>query len=104
MTAVLELFSMQNVSKAMLIWAILLAASVGIMIAMGVMAGNDMTVLMTFMMILTTLVSACVVVYSADAGVDSINISAHWWLVAPSFITAAGAGATTIIEMVQHKL
>ena len=102
--AVLELFSMQNVSRAMLIWAILLAASIGIMIAMGVMAGNDMSVLMTFMMILTTLVSACVVVYSADAGVDSINISAHWWLVAPSFITAAAAGATTVIEMVQHKL
>ena len=102
--AVLELFTMRDVTRAMIIWAILFAASIGIMIAMAVMQRSEMTILMTFMLLLTTLVSACIVVYSTTAGVDSINISAHWWMVAPSFVMAAGAIATTVWEMVQHKL
>ena len=102
--AVLELFTMRDVTWAIIIWAILFAASIGIMIAMAVMQRSEMTILMTFMLLLTTLVSACIVVYSTTAGVDSINISAHWWMVAPSFVMAAGAIATTVREMVQHKL
>ena len=102
--AILELFTMQNITRAMIIWAVLLVVSIGVMITVGKILDSDMSVLMIFMMILTFLVSAVVVVYSTEAGIDSINISAHWWMVAPAFVTAGGAVASTILEMLQHKL
>ena len=98
---ILQAISLNNLMYAFFLWMVLGAMGIIVVIYLGRIIGNGMSYLSIAMIILEILLGAGASYYGDEAGILSIGVSMHWWLVVPAFVTIAVAIGMTVQEIIQ---